>query len=247
MVRFYLRNTLISPAILAGVIGLALVMIAGGDFADDLLYCYQYTVSIGIASVFIPVVTVLPVCYLQRQMNAGNVRYVCLIRSNCCSFSGGALLSAILSGMAVMLGAFLIFTAFCYFYCPSPYFGEGMGFYPSAFYGIFLQHPGFLYLIMGGIFILNGVIWPAISLLCFSFTSNQYVALAVPFIVRTGAGYLTQNFGWDYLDPSQLLLKGIASQLLGGGIPYVVLYSAVVVMICGIFWNGSVKRRLFHG
>lgn len=122
-----------------------------------------------------------------------------------------------------------------------------MGLYPSDFYSAFLRRPGFLYLLMGGVFTLNGAIWPAISLLCFSFTSNQYVALAVPFIARTGAGYLTQTFGWYYLDPSQLLLKGVASQLPGGGIPYVLLYSAIVVLICGMFWNYSVKRRQYYG
>lgn len=247
MVRFYLRNTLLSPALIVGILGLVLAMLAGEDFSNDLLYCYQYTISLGVTTVFIPIATVLPICFLQRQMNVGNVQQICLVRSGCHTFSSGAILSAVLSGMMVMLGAFFFFTIFCFIYCPAPYFGEGMGFYPNSFYSTLLKQPGFLYLIMGGVFVLNGAIWPAISMLCFSFTSNQYVALAVPFIVRTGAGYFTQAFRWYYLDPSQLLLKGVASQLPGGGIPYVLLYSAVVILVCSLFWNHSVKRRRYYG
>lgn len=249
MLRFYLRNTLLSPALLVGIIGLWLAMLVGTNFNNDLLYCYQYTISLGVTSFFIPVATVLPICFMQKQMDAGNIRYICLIRSSRRSFSGGALLSAVLSGMAIMLGAFLLFTVSCAIYCPLgiPYFGNGLFSYQTVFYDVLLKHPQMLYLLMGAIFTLNGAIWPAISLLCWAFTSNQYLALAVPFVVRTGAGYLTQSMGLFYLDPSQLLLKGVANQLPGGGVPYVLLYSAIVVLLCGILWNFSIKRRLYHG
>ena len=249
MLRFYLRNTLLSPALIVGIIGLLIAMLVGSDFDNDLLYCYQYTIALGVTPFFIPVATVLPVCFMQKQMNTGNIRYICLMRSNRRSFSGGALLSAVLSGMAVMLGAFLLFTVVCCIRCPSgtPYFGNGLFFYQTSFYDALLKQPGMLYLLMACIFILNGTIWPAISLSCFSFTSNQYLSLALPFVVRTGTGYFMQSMGWFYLDPAQLLLKGVANQLPAGGIPYVLLYCAVVVVFCGILWNYSVKRRLYHG
>lgn len=249
MLRFYLRNTLLSPAMIVGIIGLLSSMLVGMNFHDDLLYCYQYTISLGVTSFFIPVATVLPVCFMQKQMNAGNnIRYICLMRSSRRSFSGSALLSAVLSGMLIMFGAFLLFTAFCSINSVGhPYFGKGMFSYQTVFYDALSEYPGMLYLLMGAVFTLNGAIWPAISLLCFAFTSNQYLALAIPFVVRTGMGYLMQSTGWFYLDPSQLLLKGVANQLPGGGIPYVLLYSAVVVLFCGFFWNYSIKRRLHHG
>lgn len=249
MLRFYLRNTLLSPALIVGTIGLWLAMLAGTSFQNDLLYCYQYTISLGVTSFFIPVATVLPICFMQKQMNAGNIRYVCLIRSSRRSFSSGALLGAVLSGMVVALGAFLLFTAFCCIYSPfgSPYFGNGLFLYQTSFYVALQKQPELLYILMGCIFTLNGAIWPAISLLCFTLSSNQYLALAIPFVVRTGAGYLMQAMGWFYLDPSQLLLKGVANQLPGGGVPYVLLYSVVVVLLCGLLWNYGVKRRLHYG
>lgn len=249
MLRFYLRNTLLSPSLIVGIMGLWLAMLVGTNFHNDLLYCYQYTISLGVTSFFIPVATVLPVCLMQKQMNTGNIQYVCLVRSNRRSFSSGALLSAVFSGMAVALGAFLLFTVFCCVYSPSgtPYFGDGMFPYQTDFYVSLIEYPKLLYSLMGAIFTLNGAIWPAISLLCWAFTSNQYLALAIPFVVRTGAGYLTQSLGMFYLDPSQLLLKGIANQLPGGGVPYVLLYSAIVVLLCGILWDYSIKRRLYHG
>lgn len=247
MFRYYLKNMLLSPAFVIGITGLSLAMLAGADLYDDLLYSYQYAISIGVTSFFIPVASVLPVCYMQRQMNNGNVSLLCLIRSNRRSYSICPLFSASISGMAVMLGAFLLFTLFCAVYCPAPYFGNGLFTYTDNFYCFFSGYPHLMYLLMGVIFTLNGAIWPAVSLLCFSFTSNQYVPLAVPFVVRTGTGYLAQAFGWFYLDPSQLLLKGVANQLPGGGIPFLLSYSAVVILLCGVFWYCSVRRRLRNG
>lgn len=247
MARFYLKNTLCSPAMAVGILGLCLAMIVGTSFTSDVLYCYEYSISLGVTTFFIPVAAVLPICLLERQMGRGQIRHICLLRSGCRSFSTGAMVGAAVSGMAVMLGAYLLFTAFCWVYSPSPYLGEGLGGYSSAFQDMLTAHPLLHYLVCGFVFTINGTIWPAISLLCFSFTSNPYVALAAPFIFKNAVSYLTQPAGLYYLDTAQLLLRGVASQLPLGGIPYVLLYSAVVVLFCGIVHGCRVKREVRHG
>lgn len=249
MVRFYLRNTLISPALPAGILALVLIMLVSGDFTDDLMYCYQHSICLAPTGYFIPVVTVLPICLVQRQMGAGNTQYACLIRSSRRSFSGGALLGAVLSGMAVTLGAFLLFAVFCAIRSFPPTIGLGMHLYPAdnPFYAALNLHPVLLYLVMGGVFVLNGSLWPAISLLCWSFTPNQYVALAAPFVIKVAVSWSTQFLGLYFLDPAQLLLKGVLNQTFGGGVPYVLIYCAVVIAVCGIIWDCTVRRRLRHG
>ncbi len=253
MVRFYLKNTVLSPATLVGMLGLWLGMLAGTDFMEDLLYCYEYTIGLGVAGFFLPVATVLPICLLERQMNAG-IRGLCLARSSRRSFSFGAVLGAVVSGMAVALGAFVLFTVFCALYNPHSYFGDGMAYNGQSvfsqvpLYAALYEHPVLHYLTMGGVFTLNGSLWPAISLACLSFTSNQYLALAAPFVLRVVTGYFAQSFQLFFLDPGQLLLKvGIMSFTFGGGIPYILIYCATVILICGILWSMSVTRRLRHG
>ena len=249
MVRFYLKNTVLSPATLVGMLGLWLGMLAGTFFTEDLLYCYEYPIGLGVAGFFLPVATVLPICLLERQMNAG-IRDLCLARSGRRSFSFGAVLGAVVSGMAVALGAFVLFTVFCAVYTPGAHFGGGMTEFFSSkipIYAALNAHPALLYLTMGGVFALNGSLWPAVSLACLSFTSNQYLALAAPFVLRVAMSYFAQSFQLFFLDPAQLLLKGVMSLTFGGGIPYALLYCATVILLCGLAWSMSVTRRLRHG
>ena len=99
----------------------------------------------------------------------------------------------------------------------------------------------------GLIFVLNGALWPAVSLVCWSLSNNQYVALVAPFALEVGVSVCAQYLQLYYLDPVQCTLKGIANQLPGGGIPYAVLYITTVNVICGILWYMSLARRVKHG
>lgn len=252
MTRFYLKNTIFSPATAVGILGLWLGMLLGTDFYTDLTYCFQYAISIGVTTFFIPVASILPICYLQRQMNAGHARDLCMIRSSRNAFSWGALIAAVLSGMVVMLGALLAFTAFSVVYnllvWGTPYFGEGLFVYSGEFYHFLSVHPVLIYFFQGGVFVLNGVIWPAVALMCFSFTSNSYITLAVPFVVRTALGWMTQTTPLYFLDPGQLMLGGGGmTGTVGGGIPYLLAYCATVIILCGIVWRYSLERRLQDG
>lgn len=251
MLRLYLRNTLLSPVMPVAMIALYLSMAVSVWPFDtcDLLYLYQYTISLGFTSFFIPVVSVLPVCYFQHTLASGRFTSFCLLRSTKRSYTWAVCFGAVISGMAVMAGAFVLFTITCLLYSPegTPYFGTGLFSYDATFFAPLTAHPFLLYLVMGGIFTLNGAMWPMISLLCFSVTSNQYIVASVPFIVRTGMGYFAQSMGIYVLDPAQLLLKGIAMQWSGGGVPYLLLYTGIVAVVCGGIWTFREYGRIRHG
>ena len=249
MLRYYLKNTIFSPATVVGILGFWLAMIAGTMFEGDMLLSYQYGMALGGTSQFIPVAPVLPICYMERQMRMGNIWHLCIIRSSRRSYVLSALFAAILSGMVVSLGAFALFTVTSYLLTPPPHFGQGMGGLPpkQPIY-IFLEaHPVIHYFESGLIFVLNGALYPAISLVFWSYFNNQYVALVAPFVLRLGLGIFAQHLQFFYLDPVQCTLKGIANQLPGGGIPYVILYISVVNLICGVLWYMSLTRRVKHG
>ena len=249
MFRYYLKNTVFSPATAVGIFGFWLAMIAGTTFLGGMLYSYQLGLALGATAYFIPVAPVLPICYMERQMRSGNIWHLCIIRSSRRSYVLSALFAAILSGMVVSLGAFALFTVTSYLLSPSPHLGHGMGGLPPTqpIY-IFLEaHPAIHYLEFGMIFVLNGALCPAISLVFWSFFNNQYVALAAPFALWLGLSICAQHLHLFYLDPVQCTLKGIANQLPGGGIPYAILYISVVNLICGVLWYMSLTRRVKHG
>jgi hypothetical protein len=118
----------------------------------------------------------------------------------------------------------------------------------EAFYGRFLAHPFVLYLIMGAIYTVNGAIWPVISLFCFTLVQNQYIVVAIPLIFKVVVGIFAQLAGLFFLDPSQLqLFGGIAASWYGGGIPYMLLYMGIVILLCSGGWGFRIYRQVRHG
>lgn len=250
MIRFYLRNVIFSPATIISIIGLYFSMVIGVWPFDvnGILYSYQYTISLGFTPFFIPVASVLPFCYFQHMLEREKASYFILIRSKNILYTFTVCLGAVISGMVVMFGAFALFTITCILAPGSNAIHiDSMFSYAETFYQVLLDHPYHLYALMGIVFAINGTIWPTISLLCFSITSNRYVALSVPFIAYILMGYFAQSISCYFLDPGQLLLKGIASQWVGGGIPYLLIYSGSVIVICCGIWAFVQYRRLRYG
>lgn len=247
MLRLYMRNTFFSPAALIAILGLYLSMMISVWPLDvcDLVYNYQYTISLGFTSFFIPVASVLPICYFHHIIVTRHVLQFCLLRSRKRSYTFSACISAMLSGIFVMVGAFILFTLTCVIltHNGAPHTG-GLFPYKNTFYAPLLDYPLLLYILMGIIFSINGAMWPMISLLCFSITSNQYIAVSIPFIIRIGMAYLAQSLQLYILDPTQLLLKGIAIQWVGGGIPFLLLYSGIIIAFCGGIWIFREYRRI---
>lgn len=251
MFRFYLKNTIISPAMALAVVGLYLSMLVSawplGN--SDLLYNYQQTISLGFTAFFIPVASVIPICYFQYNLVTGRTLQYYLMRTKKKNYFLGACVGALLSGAVVMIGAFILFSMTCFIYSPmgSPYIGNGLFGQDSSFYIELGKYPILLYLLNGFVFTLNGTIWPMLSLMCFGFTSNRYIVVALPFISRTIMSYFAQFTDIYFLDPSQLLLKGIARGWVGGGIPYLLLYVVCFTVISAGVFLFFEYRRLSDG
>ena len=83
MFRFYLKNTIVSPAMALAVVGLYLSMLVSawplGN--SDLLYNYQQTISLGFTAFFIPVASVIPICYFQYNLVTGRTLQYYLMRT----------------------------------------------------------------------------------------------------------------------------------------------------------------------
>lgn len=255
MLRFQIKNIIFTPITLASILALYLFMMVSiyPFYFNDIVYNYQYATQLGYGSYFIPVAAVLPVCFFLHHMGGEKNVQFSLIRSKLSSYTISTIFSAVLSGMAVTLGAFILFTISC-FLINSPegpaYFGDGFVVWRSssyAFYGRFLMYPFLLYSIMGVIYTMNGAMWPVISLMCFSFTANQYAVAVVPFILKLVMSFIGQTTQHFFLDPSQLrIFAGVSASWPGGGIPYMLSYIGIVILLCGGIWGIRTYRRVRH-
>lgn len=244
MLRFQFRNVVVSPATAVAVVGLYLFMMFSlyPSPSADIMYNYHYAVALGYGAIFIPVAVVLPMCFYLHNIGGKRSEQFLMIRSRVSSYIRATALTAIISGMVVTLTAFLLFTITCLIYSPegTPYIGLGLYSIESdgnGFYAAFFDHPLLLYVLMGAIFTLNGAMWPMVSLLCFSFTTNQYIVVAVPFAAKIAIGYIAGLMNLYYLDPGQLMLFGsVSTEWIGGGIPYAAGYIGGVILLCGAIW-----------
>ncbi len=130
MLRFQFRNIIITPATVISILGLYLFMNISlyPRFSADLMYHYQYSILLGYGTVFIPVAAVLPICFYLRNIGIKQSEQLLLIRGSLFSYARSSILSAVVSGMTVTLGAFLLFSITCCLYSPggTPYIGLGM-------------------------------------------------------------------------------------------------------------------------
>lgn len=252
MLRFELKNIILTPATLIAILGLYLFMMVSifPNPYNDIVYNYQYATQLGYGAYFIPIAVVLPICFFLHHSGREKDAQFALIRSRLSSYTSATVFSAVLSGMVVTMCAFILFTISCFFVHSAEgpaYFGNGLmeNSYAFDYYSRFLTHPILLYFIMGVIYTINGAMWPVISLLCFSFTTNQYLTVAVPFVLRIVVGFIAEMMEWFFLDPSQLqLFGGVSASWTGGGIPYMVTYIILVILLCGITWSVRTYRKV---
>lgn len=245
MLRFQFRNVIITPASVIAILGLYLFMIVSlySYHSADLMYNYQCTIALGYGGMFIPVAAVLPICFYLHHIGVKQSEQLLLIRSSLFPYARSTIFSAIASGMVVTMGAFLLFTITCFIYSPegSPYIGLGMFSIQddgNTIYASFFDYPVVLYALMGVIYTLNGAMWPMISLLCFSFTKNQYIVVSIPFIAKTVLAYIGGLLNLYFLDPGQLKLFGsVSTEWVGGGIPFALGYIGSVILLCGSIWT----------
>jgi hypothetical protein len=114
-------------------------------------------------------------------------------------------------------------------------------------FAILSKHHLLLFLAEGLVLAIQGAIYATVALGCFAFTSNQYVSLAFPFLLRTGLAFLGSSTDLAWLDPGQLSLGGWMSETIGGGTVYLFSAWCVVTLLFGGAWGLRLVRRSRHG
>ncbi len=249
MIRYYTKNLLTCSATYVGAAVLCIAMLTsmiGQRYTGALLYEYQYSNTLGIAVFFAPVVTVLPICYIRREMLNKEVWHMVLLRSSPLRYCIGGLLGSVVSGALVAILASLGFLLFCVLVLGGP-----VNLKVSLFNGTEPFYAGksgeLLLLIRVLVHAANGALWASVAYAVSAFTGNTYISAAAPSLLNILAGYITQHFGWTYADPSQLTLTGNALLFPYGGLIYAGSYILLVIIVCGLLFYLRLRRRLCHG
>ncbi len=271
MLRVYLRRLVFSPiTVVSSLVLVAALLISClplGNFTIfwGPLYLFQYMTAVGIVYYFVPIMTALPVCFVQYEIVAKNSDLYLVYRSNPKRYILSGVAASGISGAVITLSTFVIFFVFCVsldgiaMILPqyqdlakdivySEIFANRLHDFAGS---CFANSPLWvLYLREGFEFACNGIIWPVISYTVLAFSKNQYIAAAAPFIFRTGFSYILQSIpGPDWLwrlNPTSIKLAGGTGDF-DSGLLFVLTYIAVVLLICTILTFYRLRRRMNYG
>lgn len=241
-----------SPVTLFAAVVLSLAMILGcmNVQSNDLLYLYEYSISLGYTNLILPITTVLPFCYLYQREAATGYGYFVLTRGSVLEYVLGKILAAISSGLFVSMIALTVFFVYCSFFNAQgvPHVEQEL-FSGGKLYVSLMEREQYILvlIIMVCALLFNGMLWPMISLCAYAFTYNRYIVVAAPFVARMLLGYIMQSLKLYLLDPAQLLLKGFARNTPGGGLLYILLYTCCVIALCSFIWGMRLRRRIRYG
>ena len=253
MFTFYCKKLLRCPAVYAGALLFVLsIYFSVYDTLDALnpTYLYEYSTGLGVSWFLIPVVTVLPVCFVQRELSRGSAWQLPLLRTSPARFTLGGLSAACLSGAAVTTLAFVVFfLSIVVIAGPRLMLDYTLGFFQDKSY---LETTLLELLFLA----LQSMLHPAVSFLVSGYTSNQYLCAAAPFLLQTlaryGFGALVYYGGlrfFVYLDPGHLDPGG--NPFVDAGwhvfLLYVLGYVLSVVAVCGLLYRRRLERRLQNG
>lgn len=179
MLRYQLKNTIYTPAMAAAILVQCFFMMVGlyPKANADMVYNLQQSMTLGYGWLFISVTSVVPLCFFLHFGGRRQEIYMAVSRSTYRTYVRASALNAVLSGMAVAVGACLLFTIICGIWSSdmTPFFGVGMGAQEDGVWGWLTKHPELRYAAMCGIYMIQGGLWPMVSLSCFGFTENTYM------------------------------------------------------------------------
>lgn len=266
MFAFYLKKLLRCPAAYAGAL-LFVASIVFSNTDDPLLnnptYLYESSLYMGVTGYFIPVVTVLPVCFVRKELSRGSVWQLPLLRSSPRRFTAGGL------GAACVSGAFVTVLGFALFFLGIVLSaGEGLDLritfaspecsdVPAnnpLYQGFYYRQPYWVVtLIEVSALAIRSMIYPAVAYLVSCRSDNQYLSAAAPFIFYILLLFSAQRLGYYvhrffyYFDPN-MLEPGVSDIADSYYYPlYLLGYVLTVVLCCGLLSARLLKRRLTDG
>lgn len=255
MFAFYLRKLLRCPATYIGSVlfFLSIVLSVSETWATgNPTYLYQYAMNLGISHFFIPVATVLPICFVRRELSRGSSWQLPLLRSSPRRYSAGGLAAACIAGTVVTVLGFL-----CFFLTVILSSGDALTFDYTLVSADAAFFHGRSYLEitlieLAGLALMS-MIHPAVAYLVSGYSPNQYLCAAFPFILYMFALFTVQRLGYYvdkrflYLDPSSLNPSGSNFTDSKAFPLYVLTYVLTVGLICGLLFGHRLRRRLRDG
>lgn len=145
MLRYQLKNTIYTPAMAAAILVQCFFMMVGlyPKANADMVYNLQQSMTLGYGWLFISVTSVVPLCFFLHFGGRRQEIYMAVSRSTYRTYVRASALNAVLSGMAVAVGACLLFTIICGIWSSdmTPFFGVGMGAQEDGVWGWLTKHP----------------------------------------------------------------------------------------------------------
>lgn len=260
MFHLYLKKVILSPlTILAAVILLAANICSHAAMSGSIftplggpIYTYQYVESVGLQHYFVPVVTILPICFIQYEMILKNAEKYVLFRSSSFQYILGGIFSAALSGMVIALLAHALFMGYLFAINGN----EPVDQILNLLTGTMFENASVSLIYLRELFVICFAesIWPVIAYTAFVIGRNQYIAAALPFAVKYGINFIVSYLAeiiderlW-YLDPAQIYLTGTVSwESYDSGITYLLCYWTVVILLCTGLSLWIIRRRIRNG
>ncbi len=256
MFRFYLKKLLRCPATYIGALLIAASMIysVAGELEVCMpLYLFQCAMYVGILPFFLPIASVLPVCYIRHALRKNAAFQFPLLHSSPVRYSLGGLAASAISGAFVSLLGLAVFTLFILIALPGPVdvrtalFTESNPLYQG------MSGPA-IFLVEALILAANCAMFPCIAYAVSAFSANQYVCATAPFALwmllmalMQSLYQLKQAKVFLILDPAQAQLGGLMSSSEDGGLIYLCIYVFCVITICGGVFLTRLKKRLKNG
>lgn len=215
-----------------------------------ILLCYSETVSIGIAHISLPLLSVIPFLYYHVEEIHTGALYFSQVRTTARKDLAGRIGAAILSAATMAAVSLLLFT------CGALALGASWqtndtiaNWFENTYYEELLKTSTWqVYLIHGAGFLLFSMPWVLIGLVCSLWVRNKYLVFAFPFVVFMLCGIimdLTGNwwFGIGYI----LLLKNLKTRTyfadgLGIACLYLILFGGVWIAAYVISWKRRWRR-----
>lgn len=110
MLRYQLKNTIYTPAMAAAILVQCFFMMVGlyPKANADMVYNLQQSMTLGYGWLFISVTSVVPLCFFLHFGGRRQEIYMAVSRSTYRTYVRASALNAVLSGMAVAVGACLL-------------------------------------------------------------------------------------------------------------------------------------------
>lgn len=258
MFIYYYKRSVQTPIFAICVLLQTIIMLLGckeelGFAMNNLipvLLCYSETISIGIAQLSLPLLSVIPFLYHQVEEIHTGALYFSQVRTTAKKELTGRIGAAALSAMTMAALSLLLFTCVALAMGASWQTNELIAnWFENAYYEELLKTSTWqVYLIHGAGYLLFSVPWVLIGTAGSLWIRNKYLVFAFPFVIFEISNFIVDltNNGWlgfGYI----VLLKNLKTRTyfadgLGVACLYTIVFCGVWIVAYVISWKRRWRR-----